>query len=198
MSAPSEIDRDLKQLEIDLKLLESEYNMYFSGRLPRPPLETRSRVEALVKRCDRRHIPNHADRFRFATLQSRFLTFTELWDRGLRAREEGRSGPFPDRGSDEPQGPPPSTRIVTVVTFDDVTREADKLRDLYQRLEEARRETGQDSVPFGKFASLVGDEVRRLRREGSVEVAVRVKVENGRVSVTARGLKGVKEDEPEE
>jgi hypothetical protein len=194
----SEIERDLKQLEVDLKQLESEYNMYFAGRVPRPPLEMRSRVEALVKRCDRRHIPNYADRFRFSTLQSRFITFAELWDRGLRAREEGRPGPFPDRGSDEPQGPPPATRIVTVVTFDDVSREEDKLRDLYQRLEEARRETGQDSVPFGKFATIVGDEVRRLRREGSLEVAVRVKVENGRVSVTARGLKGVKEDLAEE
>ena len=196
MSPPSEIERDLKQLEVDLKLLESEYNMYFAGRLPRPPVETRSRVEALVKRCDRRHMPNYADRFRFSTIQSRFRAFVELWDRGLRAREEGRPGPFPDRGADEPLAPQSSTRIVTVITFDDVSREADKLRDLYQRLEEARRETGQDSVPFGKFAGLVGDEVRRLRSEGSVEVAVRVKVENGRVSVTAKGLKGVA-DEPE-
>ena len=87
---------------------------------------------------------------------------------------------------------------TAVVTFDDASREEDKLRDLYQRLEEARRETGQDSVPFGKFATIVGDEVRRLRGEGSVEVAVRVKVENGRVSVTARGLKGVREDLAEE
>ena len=46
--------------------------MFFSGRAPRPPWETRARVEALVKRWDRGHIETSADRFRFQTLQSRF------------------------------------------------------------------------------------------------------------------------------
>ena len=44
---PSEIDRDITRLEADLKQLEAEYNMFFSGRLPKPPWETRARVDAL-------------------------------------------------------------------------------------------------------------------------------------------------------
>jgi hypothetical protein len=40
----------------DLKQLEAEYNMFFAGRLPKPPWETRARVEALVKQYDRGHI----------------------------------------------------------------------------------------------------------------------------------------------
>ena len=48
----------------------------------------------MVKQYDRGHIQNTGDRFRFETLQSRFPTFVDLWDRGLRAREEGRPGPF--------------------------------------------------------------------------------------------------------
>ena len=90
---PSNIERDLQRLEADLKQLEAEYNMFFSGRLPKPPWETRARVEALVKQYDRAHIVNTGDRFRFTTLQSRFAAFIDLWDRGLRAREEGRPGP---------------------------------------------------------------------------------------------------------
>src|SRR6185503_10836966 len=92
---PSAIDHDLQRLETELKRLELEYNMFFAGRLPKPPSETRGRVEALVKRYDRVHIQNFSDRFRFQSLQSRFSTFVALWDRGLRAREEGRPGPFP-------------------------------------------------------------------------------------------------------
>lgn len=46
--APSEMDRNLSRLESELKLLEAEYNMFFSGRLPKPPWETRARVSALV------------------------------------------------------------------------------------------------------------------------------------------------------
>ena len=94
MAELTEVQRDLQTLEAELKRLEAEYNMFFSGRAPRPPWETRGRVEALVKRWDRGHIDTAVDRFRFQTLQSRFAKFVDLWDRGLRAREEGRPGPF--------------------------------------------------------------------------------------------------------
>jgi hypothetical protein len=92
--ATSEIERDLLRLEAELKRLEAEYNMFFAGRLTKPPSETRSRVEALIKQCDRAYIRNYGDRFRFSTLQARFSTFTHLWDRGMLAGEEGRPGPF--------------------------------------------------------------------------------------------------------
>ena len=57
-------------------------------------METRARVQAIVKRLDRQQLSNYGDRFRFTTLQTRFDKFIELWDRALRAREEGRPGPF--------------------------------------------------------------------------------------------------------
>ena len=85
---PFDVERELAVLEAELKRLEAEYNMFFAGRLPRPPWEARKRVDQLVKRLDRSYIQNYADRFRFSTLQARYSAFTELWDRGLRAREE--------------------------------------------------------------------------------------------------------------
>ena len=102
MPEPTEIQRDLQALESELKKLEAEYNMFFSGRAPRPPWETRSASRRIVKRWDRDHIETAGDRFRFQTLQARFQKFVELWDRGLRAREEGRPGPFAQ--------PPPKAR----------------------------------------------------------------------------------------
>jgi len=42
--------RQIDLLESELKRLEAEYNMFFAGRLPRPPWETRARVDALMKR----------------------------------------------------------------------------------------------------------------------------------------------------
>ena len=93
-----DVDRDLKMLEAELRRLEAEYNMYFAGRLPRPPVETRRRVAGLVRQLDRQRLSNYAERFRFTTLQSRFQTFSDLWDRGLRAKEEGRPGPMGGRG----------------------------------------------------------------------------------------------------
>lgn len=189
---PSEIDRDITRLETDLKQLEAEYNMFFSGRLPKPPWETRARVEALVKQLDRGHIPNTGDRFRFTTIQSRYATFIDLWDRGLRAREEGRPGPFAQK---HPTGDAArkevGNRILHVSAFRDPLREIDKLTELYESLAEARREVGGEAPPFHKFAELVKSQVKKLRDTGSPEVAFRVAVKDGKVSFTARALKGV-------
>ena len=67
MADTTELNRDLQILESDLRKLEGEYNMYFSGRMPRPPWETRSRVEAAMKRIDRSYIQNYGDKFRFTS-----------------------------------------------------------------------------------------------------------------------------------
>jgi hypothetical protein len=142
---------------------------------------------------DRGHMPNTGDRFRFSTLQSRYATFIDLWDRGLRAREEGRPGPFAKKHTPaEPEKPRlPDDRIVHVSSFRDPVREIDKLTDLYESLAAARREIGEDAPPFHKFAELVKNQVKKLRDSGSPEVAFRVAVKDGKVNFTARGLKGV-------
>ena len=196
MPEATETERELKGLEADLRQLEAEYNMYFAGRLPRPPVETRARVTASMRRIDRLHMRNTADRFRFLTLQSRFQTFLDLWERGLRAREEGRPGPFAQRpaaveSAAKEKGP--QDRILHVAAFHDPTREMDKLHELYERLADARREAGEDAVPFHKFADLVKEQVKRLKQSGSPEVAFRVAVKDGKVNFTARGLKGATE-----
>ena len=192
---PSSIERDLQRLEADLKQLEAEYNMFFSGRLPKPPWETRARVEALVKQYDRAHIVNTGDRFRFTTLQSRFATFIDLWDRGLRAREEGRPGPFAQQRSKQPEKKGPEDRILHVSSFRDPVREIDKLTELYESLAEARRDVGEAAPPFHKFADLVKNQVKKLKQAGSAEVAFRVAVKDGKVSFTARALKGAGEND---
>src|SRR4029453_19261345 len=86
----SDFNREMSRLEAEIKRLEVEYNMFFAGRLPRLPWETRARVEQLVKRYDRMNLSNTAQRFRFGTVQARFMAFCELWERNLRAKEEGR------------------------------------------------------------------------------------------------------------
>jgi hypothetical protein len=192
----ADLDRELRILEGELRQLEIEYNQYFAGRLPRPPVDTRNRVTGLVRRLDRQHITNYAERFRFSTLQSRFQTFIDLWDRGLRAREEGRPGPFAQRPAPAAavKEKPAEDRILHVAAFSDPVRESDKLIELYHRLADARREVGEEAVPFHKFSELVKDQVRRLKQKGSPEVAFRVAVKDGKVNFTARGLRGAKGD----
>jgi hypothetical protein len=196
MADLTDSQRDLQALVEGLKRLEAEYNGFFSGRERRPPLETRARVDALVKRLDRGGIETSADRFRFQTLQARYQAFIDLWDRGQRAREEGRPGPFalpPPKEPAKRKSEEPDSKVLHVTAFRDPLREMDKLHSLYDTLMDARRQSGDDVVPFHKFAALVKDQVSKLRGTGSPEVAFRVAMKEGKVNFTARAMKAANE-----
>lgn len=193
----TDLERDLNLIASEMRRLEGEYNMYFAGRTPRPPVETRARLDALLKKWERAHVESLALRFRLTTLQSRYSTFTDLWDRGLRAREEGRPGPFtrtPAQPVTAVEVPPReklvADRVVGVASFRDAALESDKLKALYDTLDQARRQTGEEPVPFARFTDLVRQQVTSFRQQGASEVAFRVSVKEGKVSLTARALKG--------
>ena len=196
---PAEINNQLTALEADLKRLEAEYNMYFSGRLPRPPWETRARVEATAKRLDRIHIANYGIRFRFTTIQTRLSRFIDLWDRALRAREEGRAGPLShlQKKSEEQEAAVPARvedKIVRVSTFSNPSQEHLKVRELYNSFIEARKQAGQDRVDYEKFEQLVSSQVRAIQSKGAGQVAFRVAIQDGKVAFTARAMRGTDDD----
>jgi hypothetical protein len=56
---------------------------------------------------------------------------------------------------------------------------------------DARRQSGEEVVPFHRFAALVKDQVSKLKSTGTPEVAFRVAMTGDKVSFTVRGLKGV-------
>jgi hypothetical protein len=200
----NEFDHDIAQLESEIKRLEAEYNMFFTGRLPRLPWETRARVDAMVKRMDRMSLRNTAEKFRFGTLQARYQSFCDLWEKHLKAREEGR----PIAGRRATTAPPaakkappaaasvdvdangsPSNRVVHVAAFRDPLQEAERMKELYDRLAEARTASGEAPVPYQRFVEVVRAQVNKLGG-GDGEVAFRVAVKDGKVTLTAKALKG--------
>jgi hypothetical protein len=129
-------------------------------------------------------------------LQARILAFIDLWDRGLRAREEGRAWPFAARPRvlvDEPRSSPSEIRVVAVATLKDPTLEMDKLNSLFDGVISARREVGQDAILFERFAELISKQVGAFRAKGCDEVVFRVGVKDGKASLTTRAAHGDKE-----
>ena len=94
---PATIENELAVLERGLQRLHVEYERFFTGDMKLPPADTRRRVEDLLKRIGNLSLERAADRFRLQNLQSRFQSLTELWEKRLAARDEGRSvtGRFP-------------------------------------------------------------------------------------------------------
>jgi hypothetical protein len=166
--------------------------MFFAGRLPRLPWETRARVEAIVKRYDRMALTNTAQRFRFATIQARYTKFCELWARTLKLKEEGppqrrRASGGRAAAVAAPSRPPapPAKRVVHVAAFRNPAREGERLMELYGKLSDARRETGEHPVPYDRLVEVVNRQVDRLGGLDA-EVVFRVLVEGGKVTLTAK------------
>lgn len=195
----SEFDRQLRELEAELRRLEVDYNLFFAGRLPKLPWDQRARVETLVKQYDRMHIQNTAERFRFQGLQSRFSAFCELWERNLKSRELGRPGargrvaagsPPASPGGQPPSNVEPSRPAPAaparpgVFALRDAVAEADKVRQLHETLNAFRREAREAEVPFERFQEVVKAQVEKLGHGG--DVAFRVGVKDGRVTFTAK------------
>ena len=199
----NEFDKEMSQLEVELKRLEAEYNMFFAGRLPRLPWETRARVDALVKHYDRMPMRNTAERFRFGTLQARYVAFCDLWERDLKAREEGRltrGRTPPAAGMPPPPGPPPAKadrgpkrepqgpRVVAEAALRDPAKDAERMKELYEQLSSARKAAGEQPLPYDRFAQVVRAQVTKLGR-GSSDVTFRVAVQGGKVTLSAKAAK---------
>jgi hypothetical protein len=195
----SDFDKEMQHLEAEIRRLEAEYNMFFAGRLPRLPWETRARVEALVKKHDRSFIRNTADRFRFESLQNKYAKFCELWERQINAMEGGR----PKRaGSKSPPAAPPRAAakaeqapqapVERVVRFASGHADEDRVKELYEKLAEVKKAAGEAAVPMDRLAALVRAQVAKFSAEGG-EVAFRVGMKDGKVSLTVKPVKAGEE-----
>ena len=167
--------------------------MFFAGRLQRPPWETRARVEATVKRLDRSTSPTTASASGSPRCRRASAAFVDLWDRGLRAREEGRPGPLSQPRRRRPSRRRPiRPRIASckVATFHDPTKEDDKLRELYDSFVKARRRPGRSAWPSTSSRRWCSTQVKALKDKGGTDVAFRVAMKDGKVAFTARALRG--------
>lgn len=182
------VERELQALAAQLRKVEAEYTTYFSGRSARPPVESRAALDRAFRQYDRARFDTPVLRFQFQTLQARHSAFTDLWDRGVRAREEGRAGPFV-----RPVAPgvaPVSDEVVLSTPISDPSRQPEQLHDLYETMMEVRRAEGHDAVPFHKFASLVREQVRTLQeRHPGNDVWFTVTRRDGKAHLTAQAVK---------
>lgn len=195
-----EFEREMQALEAEIRRLEIEYNMFFAGRAPRLPWEQRARVEALVRRYDRAEILNTADRFRFHALQSRYSAFVELWERQLKAQEQGRfrapraasTGAHPAPQTSRHDDPPPASRVPEfaehVVRLHDPEAETERVHELYEYLVAARHEAGQAAPPYERIEALVRDQVQKFGPAS--DLVFKVALKEGRVLLTVTPVDG--------
>jgi len=193
---------DLDRLDVSIRQLHAKWDQFFAGAEKKPPIELQAEVDALVKRYANTEIRNSGDRFRYQSLTARLTTFSELWQKRLRAREEGKAfgmhglraeqltpsppaaaAPMP-RHVELPPDRPPSFRVGS-------GRDDAAIRALYDRFAEERRRTGEGAPPpFAAFQQLIAQQTDRLRSEKSVAaVDFRLETKDGKVGLKVRPVK---------
>ncbi|HSD67319.1 MAG TPA: MXAN_5187 C-terminal domain-containing protein [Vicinamibacteria bacterium] len=192
---------DLDRLDVAIRQLQVKWDLFFNGQEKKPPSDLQSQVEALIKRYANSEIRNNGERFRYQSLSARFTTFNELWQKRLRAREEGK--PFGVHGlraeklpptpparppAQEPRSPAAPADEIRVA---DASRDAGAVRALYERFVEERKQAGEAHAPgFESFRELIHQQTQRIRAEkGAQAVDFRLETRNGKVSLKARIVK---------
>jgi hypothetical protein len=188
MAPPSEFEKQMIHLDGEIRRLETEYNMFFAGRLKRPPFETKNRVAALIKRHDNSYIKNTGDRFRFESAQNRYYKFLELVERQMMNRELGR----PTLGVKPQAATLPKNEqakldpnIVRFAKDAKLSQDSDQVKQLFERLAEEKKKVGEKPVALDRLAALVKAQVDKFGAEGK-DVAFKIATKDGKVTLTAK------------
>jgi len=81
-------EEDLKRLDVEIKKLKIQFDLYFIGSIPKPPTDQRDALDKQVKQLQN-STKSVADRFLYNSLVNKFNAFSELWSKTLKNREEG-------------------------------------------------------------------------------------------------------------
>ena len=184
------VDEQLKRLEEDIRRLKIEFDTYFNGAAKRPPYDTKSRVETVIKRIADDRTLTFAQRYLYNSLVARYTAFRELWRRTLQSREEGRDPTAAARDAAaraNAQDAPPESRSTFVCA--DAHKDVQTVKGLYDALVEAKRKCGEptDDLSFPRFHHLIATRTDKLKENLNCErVRFSVNVEDGRVSFKAK------------
>lgn len=195
------LSEDLDHLDVAIRQLQVKWDLFFAGQEKKPPLDFQAQVEALVRRWANQEIRNNGERFRYQSLTARYTTFNELWQKRLRAREEGkvfgqhglRAERLPPPGPPRPAPPPVGRPAAGAPEFrvGNPGADAESIRALYGRFVEERRRAGEAQAPeFESFRQLIARQADRIRTEkGASAVDFRLETRDGKVSIKARVVK---------
>lgn len=181
------VDEQLKRLEEDIRRLKIEFDIYFNGASKRPPYDTKSRVETLIKRIADDRTLTFAQRYFYNSLVARFTSFRELWRRTMQGREEGREVTGAPRVSKRSEAKQSEQRSNFVCA--DAHTDVETVRSLYDALVDAKARCGQptDDLSFPRFHHLIATKTDKLKEHlGCERVRFSVSVEDGRVSFKAK------------
>lgn len=161
-----------------------EFERFLSGTVVVPPDDHRARLLRDLRELRNANLKTSADQFRLASLEARFNSYSELFNRRQREREEGRSA-RPARSS----APPEERRLdasAGVVITDRLEPEA--VDALYRNLTERSAPAGgPPAMELATFRGYLSQQIESIRlKTGCEAVQFRIAAENGKLKLKAK------------
>ncbi len=187
---PASISEDLRIVEMKIKTLKREYEQYFLGSRPREPANLRSEVQKVMVRFANTAIPNTAERFKFNTLNSQFMTYKRTWNDTLRRIENGTykrhvfKANLHERERGEASTPTPGPGRKAAAT------DQSSIFDSYVA---AAKNCGQNTSGLTpeKLQTVISKQEAAIKKKLGVEkVKFRVEVQDGKVKLKATAVRG--------
>jgi uncharacterized protein YdcH (DUF465 family) len=203
----SALEEDLTRIEEGTFKLQKEWERFFSGQERKAPFESKQRLDRLIRRYIGVEIRNNIERFRFQSLTARYNTLSDMWNRKLRAIEEGRpmsstqlkqARELADATGTQPPTPlapsarstetqPPARNEIRLSTLRD---DEQGVKDLYEQFRTARASVGESEVKYESFRKLITQQRTRLLDEkDAVAVDFRIAVQDGKVALKAKPVR---------
>jgi len=179
MSEPQRIDRVSEEIDA----FRVEFEKFFAGARQTPPEELRERIRGALRRLRADPTTQLADNFRIGQLEARFNSFSEMFNRRVREREEGR-------GPSRPAVPPPPAEpdAARGVVVDGPVADA-AARALYEGLTRDPRSAERfDYQSFRRYLERQAEAIRA--RTGCSGVRFRLASEGGRIKLKAKPIAG--------
>lgn len=187
------IEIELDRIERAITILKRDYEIFFAGGTRQPPNDQRDKLDKAIKKLGTDPTMNYALRFRYTSLVSRFNTYMDLWNKQLRAKEEGRavlhtlSGKHRTLDMTGPVHKPPEPARPP-----EPPKPKDSVQQIYQEYVQRRKDLGEGApnMTAEGFAQVIAKQKQAIiQKMQCKDVEFYVAVEEGHTKLKARPLK---------
>lgn len=191
-----EVQEDLQLLEIKLKILKRDYELYFNGLEKREPLRLKEQVTKIIRKYLNEYIPNTALKFKYQSLVATFNTLNNYWMRIVAQIEAGTYSKDKFRAElhrrelekNLPKIAEEEKNIKKEVPLQTSTPSEDKYKKLYDQFIKAKSECGQKSdITLEQMKKLIIERYLEIKKKYNCKkVEFKVVIEGGKAK-----LKGI-------
>ena len=196
-------ERELNELERAIGRLNAEYGAFLYGEAVKAPVESRRKVEAMLRKLGNLEMDEAAERYKLTTLQGHYSTLSERWERQQAEKEEGRRPGFyasfsgaalrPTGAARAHPNETPAGSVQTAGTAAPAVLGGPGAgRELFEKYLGAKKALGEDvsGYQYGAFVENLERERQKVReRIGTDDFDLDVKDSDGRVRLVARRRK---------